>query len=121
MAIQSLRSPTPPVNQLLRRCSRLALCAVAALSWAKHAPPADNRSALPPSRYLFTWVGDEDPEDSDFLAVVDLAPDGDRYGTIVATAPIGEKGIWPHHTEHELSATKMLFANGFAGNLPVLF
>src|SRR5690348_11470933 len=82
-------------------------------------PPV--RTSPPPARYLFTWVGDEDRADSDFLAVIDLAPDGDRYGTIVATSPIGEKGLWPHHTEHELGSSKMLFANGFAGNRNVLF
>ena len=72
-------------------------------------------------RYLFTWVGDEDRVDSDFLAVVDLARHGDRYGTIVATTPVGEKGLWPHHTEHDLGASRMLFANGFAANRNVLF
>ena len=74
-----------------------------------------------PSRYLFTWVGDEGREDSDFLAVVDLARHGDHYGTIVATAPVGEKGLWPHHTEHELGASRMLFANGFSANRNQLF
>lgn len=51
-------------------------------------------------------TGDEDRKDSDFLAVIDLARRGDRYGTIVATAPVGEKGSWPHHTEHELGTSK---------------
>ena len=73
------------------------------------------------ARYLFAWAGDEDRADSDFLAVIDLARVGDRYGTIVATLPVGEKGLWPHHTEHELSASKTLFANGFAGNRNFLF
>ena len=94
---------------------RLALVAVAAFACARHAPPVVEHSERPPARYLFAWAGDEDRLDSDFLAVVDLAPDGDRYGTIVATTPIGEKGIWPHHTEHELSPSRMMFANGFAG------
>lgn len=75
----------------------------------------------PRSRYLFTWVGDEDRDDSDFLAVIDLARHGDRYGTIVATMPVGERGLWPHHTEHELGAGKMLFANGFSANRNLLF
>jgi hypothetical protein len=74
------------------------------------------RALTAPARYLFTWVGDEDRQDSDFLAVVDLAHDGDRYGTIVATVPVGERGLWPHHTEHELGPSGRLFANGFAGN-----
>jgi hypothetical protein len=105
----------------MRHRIRLALVAVAALACATHAPVALDRSDRPPARYLFAWAGDEDRQDSDFLAVIDLAPHGDRYGTIVATAPIGEKGVWPHHTEHELGASKMLFANGFSGNRTVLF
>jgi hypothetical protein len=72
-------------------------------------------------RYLFTWVGDDDRSDSDFLAVVDLDRQGDRYGTIIATTPVGEKGLWPHHTEHELGASGMLFANGFSANRNLLF
>jgi len=60
-------------------------------------------------------------DEPDFLAVVDLRRDGDRYGTVVATAPVGEKGLWPHHTEHELGAGKRLFANGFSSNRNFLF
>jgi hypothetical protein len=97
------------------------LVAVVVVACAGRGPAVRNGSERPPARYLFTWAGDEDREDSDFLAVVDLARDGDRYGTIVATAPVGEKGLWPHHTEHELGPGKMLFANGFAGNRTVVF
>ena len=107
------------MNHTLRRCLQPAVVA-AAFACATYAPPALNSPERPPARYLFAWAGDEDREDSDFLAVIDLARDGDRYGTIVATTPIGEKGIWPHHTEHELGASKMLFANGFSGNRTVL-
>ena len=79
-------------------------------------------SGTPPEpRYLFAWTGDEDREEDDFLAVIDLARQGDRYGTIVATTPVGERGLWPHHTEHQFSASRMLFANGFAANRNLLF
>ena len=84
--------------------------------------PVTSASTQPPSaRYLFAWCGDEDRNESDFLAVIDLARVGDRYGTIVATLPVGEKGLWPHHTEHELGPSKTLFTNGFAGNRNFLF
>src|SRR5919112_471041 len=93
----------------------IALAGLAgALATAQQAPDVS-------PRYLFTWVGDEDRSDSDFLAVVDLDRQGDRYGTIVATTPVGEKGLWPHHTEHELGASRMLFANGFSANRNLLF
>jgi hypothetical protein len=94
---------------------------LAALCWASGLPTAAGHREQPAARYLFSWSGDEDRGDSDFLAVVDLKREGDRYGTIVATAPVGEKGLWPHHTEHELGAGRMLFANGFASNRNVLF
>jgi hypothetical protein len=103
------------------RRTLLALLLLAALSCARHAPGAADHVKLPPARYLFTWAGDEDREDSDFLAVIDLARDGDRYGTIVTTVPVGEKGLWPHHTEHELGAGRMLFANGFSSNRNLVF
>src|SRR6187551_180587 len=92
----------------------IAACLASALVTADKARPQQ-------SRYLFAWVGDEDRVDSDFLAVIDLTRHGDRHGTIVATTPVGEKGLWPHHTEHDLGASKMLFANGFAANRNLLF
>jgi hypothetical protein len=99
----------------------IALLAIATLSCARHVPAPVDPVERPPARYLFAWAGDEDRQDSDFLAVVDLARHGDRYGTIVATTPVGERGLWPHHTEHELGPSKMLFANGFSANHSVLF
>lgn len=109
------------MNRSLLRCLRHAPVALALSACARHAPPALAHPERPPARYLFAWAGDEDREDSDFLAVIDLARHDGRYGTIVATTPIGEKGLWPHHTEHELGASGMLFANGFAGNRTVIF
>ncbi len=105
----------------LSRRTTLALPLVVALSCARHVPASADHPQQQPSRYVFTWAGDEDRQDSDFLAVIDLARDGDRYGTIVATAPVDEKGLWPHHTEHELGASKTLFANGFSSNRNLVF
>lgn len=110
------------MNRSSRRLFPLALLAVVVVvACAGREPALLNHPERPSARYLFAWAGDEDREDSDFLAVIDLAREGDRYGTIVATTPIGENGLWPHHTEHELGASKMLFANGFAGNRTVVF
>lgn len=105
----------------LRIDRTLVTLLVVTATCARHAADTPDQSQRPAARYLFTWAGDEDREDSDFLAVVDLARHGDRYGTIVATAPIGEKGVWPHHTEHELGPSQTLFANGFSGNRSFLF
>jgi len=110
---------TTPHNAL--QISLGATLLVVALSCASRAPVPTDRVHQSAARYLFTWVGDEGREDSDFLAVVDIVRAGDRYGTIVATSPVGEKALWPHHTEHELGASKMLFANGFSSNRNFLF
>ena len=99
----------------------LSFLFITALCCASGLPSAAGRGEQPSARYLFSWTGDEAREDSDFLAVIDLKRDGDRYGTVVATTPVGERGLWPHHTEHELGAGKMLFANGFSSNRNVLF
>lgn len=68
------------------------------------------------SRYLVTWVADADGADSDFLAVLDVAPGSKTYGQVLATVRTDEKGTVPHHTEHELTPGHPLFANGFEGN-----
>jgi hypothetical protein len=104
-----------------RSCVVLFALGTVATSCTRYAPPSLEHADRPPARYLFSWVGDEDRKDSDFLAVVDLARVGDRYGTVVATLPVGEKGLWPHHTEHELGPSKMLFANGFSSNRNFIF
>ncbi len=67
-------------------------------------------------RYLFVWTGDADRDDSDFLAVLDVTPSSSHYGTVVAAAPVNERGLQPHHTEHVYSAGHPLFAIGFGGN-----
>jgi len=100
---------------------RAAAIAIAALIFGACKQPSSTGPAVQQSpRYLFTWVGDEDRDNDDFIAVIDLARHGDRYGTIVATTPAGEKALWPHHTEHELGPSGMLFANGYAGNRSIL-
>jgi hypothetical protein len=68
------------------------------------------------SRYLVTWVADADGMDSDFLAVLDVAPGSPTFGHIITTLRVGERGTGPHHTEHDFTAGHPLFPNGFPGN-----
>lgn len=93
-----------------------AITAAAALLCTDGAPVLTNTS-----RYLYVWAGDWDRRHSDFLAVLDIQPAPGRYGRVVATVPVGEQGLNPHHTEHALGGTGTLFANGFAGNRTFLF
>ena len=64
------------------------------------------------SRYLFVWVADADRDDSDFLAVVDAAPDSATYGDILTTVEVGYPAV-AHHSEHRMPEDSQLFVNGF--------
>lgn len=77
--------------------------------------------AAPPGSYLFLWAGDADHQANDFLAVIDADPASLRYGAVVASLPTGESGTHPHHTEHEMSATGHLLANGYHAGRTWLF
>jgi len=70
-------------------------------------------AAAEPARYLYAWAGDGDEKDSDFLAVIDADPASATYGKVVSTAPLGVKGIMPHHIEYETPPGTTLFANGW--------
>jgi hypothetical protein len=65
-----------------------------------------------PARYLYVWAGDQDEQDPDFLAVMDIDPDSPTYGDIIATVPTDMGGGMPHHLEYELPPSgALLFAN----------
>jgi hypothetical protein len=120
---ESLPAHLPHFQVMRAPRLRVLLAAVALVgsSCSKPLPAPTGPATRPPTRYLFAWAGDEDREESDFLAVIDLARDGDRYGTVVATLPVGERALWPHHTEHLLGASRTLFANGYASNRNFVF
>lgn len=73
------------------------------------------------SRYLFVWAGDADGREQDFLAVVDVDPRSPRYRSVVTTLPVGAQGTRPHHTEYDMPAGGILWANGFAAGRTFLF
>lgn len=60
------------------------------------------------------WAADSAERASDFLAVLDVDPASPTYAAVVATLPVGAVGTRPHHTEHQMPAGGVLFANGFA-------
>ncbi|HUF35533.1 MAG TPA: hypothetical protein VMN37_06260 [Gemmatimonadales bacterium] len=69
--------------------------------------------AARPAPYLYVWTGDADSAESDFLAVIDVRPGSRTYARVVSTVPVGARNTMPHHTEHQLEADRLLFANGF--------
>lgn len=51
---------------------------------------------------LYIWTRDADGEDSDFLAVVDVDPESETYGQILATEPTGSAQNEAHHFGYKI-------------------
>ena len=71
--------------------------------------------------YLFVFVGDQAGKAKDFLAVIDANPDSASYGKLVASVATDQISVQPHHTEYEMSASGMLFANDHKANRTFVF
>ena len=71
--------------------------------------------------YLFVWTGDQAKQGNDFLAVIDADPGSPRYGKLVTTAATDLKSVRIHHTEYEMPASGMLFANDHDAGRTVVF
>jgi hypothetical protein len=111
-----------PMNKVRLTRKLVVLCSLTALlamSGCDRAPAT--KVVTPPDSYLFVWAGDADDKASDFLAVIDADSDSPHYGAVVASLPTGESGAHPHHTEHEMSPTGHLLANGFHAGRTWLF
>lgn len=72
---------------------------------------AEQPATPPAGHYLFAWAGDERQEGNDFLAVIDADPHSASYGKLVASVGTDQKTVRIHHTEYEMPASGMLFAN----------
>ena len=77
--------------------------------------------SVPAPEYLYLWTASEDSTQPDFLAVLDVTEDSIRYGRLLTTLPVPGLRNVPHHTEHELSADRQLFANGFDAGKTFIF
>ena len=93
------------------------------LALAACAPVATTPPPLPVSGgdYLFAWAADVGAKTSDFLAVIDSDSTSPRYGEIIASVPTGVANSRAHHSEHEMPAGGMLFANGFGAGRTFIF
>ena len=101
------------------RVPLLAVLLVGACHSSAAAPAAKPVSAA--SNFLFLWAADADKQESDFLAVIDVDPRSPTYATVVKTVPVGAKGTRPHHTEYQMPADGILWANGFDAGQTYLF
>ena len=73
-----------------------------------------SRAQSAESRFLYVWAGDADKRESDFLAVIDVDPTSANFASVVSTVPVSAVATSPHHTEYEMPAGGVLWANGFA-------
>lgn len=48
-------------------------------------------------KFLYVFCVDADAKDNDFVAVIDVNPDSDSYGTLTHTLDLGTKGNETHH------------------------
>jgi hypothetical protein len=81
---------------------------------------AQSQPAKATDRYLFVWVGDPAKTGNDFLAVVDADPASPTYGKLVTSVGTDQKSSKAHHTEYEMPASGMLFANDHDANRTVI-
>lgn len=96
------------------RCSTIALAA----AFLSFAAPAQAANA---GHYLFVWTADQAKQGNDFLAVIDADPASPGYGKLVSGVGTDIKSVRIHHTEYEMPASGMLFANDHDPNKSVIF
>lgn len=70
---------------------------------------------------LFVWAGDQARQGNDFLAVIDADPTSPTYGHLLTSVATDVKTELPHHTEYEMPASGMLFANDHVANRTTIF
>ena len=96
----------------------LLTIALASLTLSGMAP---SQTAKKPGHYVFVWAGDQAKQGNDFLLVVDADPASPRYGELVTSVATDQKSMKAHHTEYEMPASGMLFANDHDANRTMIF
>jgi hypothetical protein len=83
--------------------------------------PAVDAASRRPQHFLFVLSGDQKGAGKDFVAVIDADPASPGYGQLVTSVSTGQVSIRPHHTEYEMPADGMLFANDFDAGRSFVF
>ncbi|HET7606165.1 MAG TPA: hypothetical protein VFK28_08870 [Sphingomicrobium sp.] len=91
---------------MLRALIGMSLGAAALQAPAAAAQPSEGH-------YLFVFSGDQKGVGKDFLAVIDADPSSPGYGRLVTSVATDQVSVRPHHTEYEMPAGGLLFANDF--------
>ena len=74
------------------------------------------QSAEKSGHYLFVWNGDQEKKANAFIAVIDADPASPGYGRLLTSVATDKVATNPHHTEYEMPASGMLFANDHGAN-----
>lgn len=111
----------------MRRVTLTAVAAaVAVVALASPEPIADEspfvKGLRPGERetILYVWTRDADHQESDFLAVVDVDPESETYGEIIATVPTGSAGNEVHHFGYNVEADR-IFGGAIFSNKVYVF
>ena len=70
-----------------------------------------------PEKVLYVFCVDADAKDNDFLAVVDVNPDSDTFGTITYTLDLGSKGNETHHWGYTDDRTRIWAGSLFTSKI----
>ena len=92
------------------------LRALLAMTLASLPFAAGAQSADKSGHYLFVWNGDQEKKADAFIAVIEADPASPGYGRLVTSFDTGKPATNPHHTEYEMPAGGMLFANDHGAN-----
>ena len=94
---------------------------IAILATCSLVPRAEARPPSKFDQYLFVWTGDQAKQGNDFLIVIDADPASPNYGKLVTSIATDQKSVRTHHTEYEMPASGMLFANDHDANRTFIF
>jgi len=92
------------------------LRALLAIAFAAQPLAAPAQAADKAGHFVLVWSGDQAKQGNDFLAVIDADPASPGYGRLVTSLATDQKSVRPHHTEYEMPASGMLFANDHDAN-----
>lgn len=70
-----------------------------------------------PEKFLYLFCVDADARDNDFVAVIDVDPDSDTYGTITYTLDLGSKGNETHHWGYTDDRTRIWAGGLFSSRI----
>ncbi|HYD38058.1 MAG TPA: hypothetical protein VEA60_10615 [Allosphingosinicella sp.] len=81
---------------------------------------AHSQTVSGPTHYLLVWTGDPAKTGNNFVVVVDADAASPTYGRMVTSVATDQKSATAHHTEYEMPASGMLFANDHGANRTVI-